>query len=307
MSTVSSIMGISSKCSTAVSANLGSFACPFQFQLPDGVILVTKGYSIPAATDITSDFLLGKVQDGTFVPILDAFNFEPMDEDDVLETSNTGVNSLARQGLTGLKFTYKKGAYHEKALEKLLSFGVFDVMVVDKSGNLLGVDRSGNFGGFRAGLVLPKSKTWNDGSSSEGKALEIQLTQPGERKNVSWIEAGNLPLFLPTELDGKNEVLITFADASGAVVPAVSDTSLKIKVTAIDGVTAVEGLVTGQIRSVAKAVSAVTDDGDGFYTLTIAALTAEDLDVELYDTTAGSDSVIVNGMLFTGSASVTVA
>jgi len=307
MSTVQTIMGVSSACANSVNGNLGSFACPFKFQLPDGVILVTKGYKIPAATDITSSFLLGKVQDGTFTPILDAFNFEPMDEDDVIETSNTGVNSLARQGLSSLKFTYKKGINHEKALENLLSFGYFDVMIVDKSGNLLGVDKSGDFGGFNAGLVLPKGKTWNDGSSSEGKALEIQLTQPGERKNTTWIEAGNLPMFLPTELDGKNEVLITFADANGPVVPASGETSLLIKVTASDGTTPVTGLATGQIRSVAKAVSAVTDDGSGFYTLTIAALTAETLDVELYDVAESQDSVIVNDILFTGSTSVVIA
>jgi len=307
MSTISNIVGLSSKCAESVSANLGSFACPFQFQLPDGVILVTRGYKIPAATDVTSDFLLGKVQDGTFVPILDAFNFEPIDEDDVLETSNTGVNTLARQGLSSLKFTYKKGVNHQKALDKLLSYGVFDVMIVDKAGNLLGVDKSGDFGGYTAGMVLPKSKMWNDGSTAEGKSLEIQLTQPGERINTTWIEAGNLPIFLPTELDGKNEVLITFADANGPVVPAALDTSLLIKVTANDGITPVTGLATGDIRSVAKAISAVTEDGNGFYTLTITALAAETLDVQIYDVANSQTSVIVNGILFTGSTSVVVA
>ena len=306
--TIEQIMGLSSKCSESNDANTGSFACPFQFQLPDGPILVKRGYKIPSATDITTAFLLGLIQSNQAIPILDAFNFEPNTEDDVKETSNTGITTLARRGLTTLMFTYKKGIDHEKALEKLLSFGVFDVWLVDKSGNLLGIDKSGDFGGFSAGLVLPKSRTWNDGSVAEGKALEIQLTKPGQFKDMTWIEAGSLPMFLPTEFQGKNQTILRFEDVNGAVPPAATDTTVKVRVLAIDGITPVPGLVTNQFRSISNIISAVVDDGNGYYTITLAALVASaTLDIEIFDTVAGFNSVIVNGFLFNGKTTVVVA
>ena len=305
---ISDIMGISTVCSKATAANTGSYSCPFQFQLPDGPILVKKGYRIPAGTDVTAAFLLGLVQQGLATPILDAFNFEPNTEDDVKETSNTGVSALARRGLTTLMFTYKKGIDHEKALEKLLSFGAFDVWIVDKASNILGVDKTGDFGAFAAGLVLPKARTWNDGSSAEGKSIEIQLTSPGEFAKMTWIEAGSLPIFLPTEFQGKNGVIIKFEDANGAVVPSDTDTTVKVRLLAIDGVTPIIGAATGQIRSTSNAISAVVDDGSGYYTLTLAALVAAaTLDIELYDGTANQDSIIVGGFIFTGSTTTVVA
>ena len=216
------------KTSYTLAYPLGYKGNPFQFGLPDGIFLVTNGYAIPSTQDVTKAFLISKVKDGTIIPLLDAYNFEPINEDDVLETSNTGVNSLARKGLTSLKFTFKKGVEFEKAMEALLSYGNFDVWIIDKAGNFLGVDIQGAFGGFTGGLVLPKAKMWNDGSVSEGKAIEVQLTQPGEFKQMTWIEADRLDFFAPTEIDGVNNATLCFATALAQVPPAYSDTTVKI-------------------------------------------------------------------------------
>jgi len=303
MAQIVDIMGVTTACQSTVSGGTGSFGCPFKFQLPDGMILIKKGFYIPAATDVTKAYMQELVQAGTIVPLLDAFNFEPINEDDVLETSNTGVNSLARKGLTSLRFTYKKGIQYEKALEALQSFGVFDVWVVDKDGNILGVEKSNGFGGFNGGLVLPKAKMWNDGSVSEGKAIEVQLTQPGEFKYMTWIEASQIDFFIPTEIDGINVAQMSFADANGAVVPADTDTSLKVKVFANDGVTPISGLALGDFSS-SNAVSAVVEDSSGYYTLTVAAVSSgSTVSVKLYDVADDYNSVIVNEILFSGSVS----
>lgn len=307
MGQIIDIMGISTACQTTIEGGTGTYACPFKFQLPDGVILIKNGYYIPSGTELTKEFLLELVQKGDAIPLLDAFNFEPIDEDDVLETSNTGINALARKGLTSLKFTYKKGIEFEKAIERLTSFGVFDVWVVDKSGNMLGVEKSEGFGGFTAGLVLAKARMWNDGSSAEGKAIEMQLTQPGEFKFMTWIEAGQLDFFVPTEIDGVNNVVMTYEDSNGAVPPADTDTSLKVKVFANDGVTAITGLALGDFKSTST-VTAVTDDGGGFYTLTVSALVAAATETtQLYDVADSYSAVNVSDILFGGSVSATVS
>jgi len=306
MGQIVDIMGVTTSCSSTVSGGTGSYGCPFQFQLPDGVFLIKKGYYIPEATDVTKTFLLDLVQKGDAIPLLDAFNFEPINEDDVLETSNTGVNALARKGLTSLKFTYKKGIEYEKAIERLTSFGVFDVWVVDKAGNMLGVEKSGGFGGFSAGLVLAKARMWNDGSVAEGKAIEIQLVQPGEFKFITWIEASQLDFYIPTEIDGINTTRMDFADASGAVPPANSDTSLKVGVFANDGITAITGLVAGDFKS-NKTVTAITEEGGGFYTLTVSSLvTGESVTAQLYDVANDYDAVNLSDILFAGTVSATV-
>ena len=306
MGQIVDIMGVTNACASTVSGGTGSYGCPFKFQLPDGMILIRKGFYVPAATDFTKAYMLELVQAGTIVPLLDAFNFEPINEDDVLETSNTGVNSLARKGLTSLRFTYKKGIQYEKALEALQSYGVFDVWVVDKDGNVLGVEKNGGFGGFNGGLVLPKAKMWNDGSVSEGKAIEVQLTQPGEFKFMTWIEASQLDFFIPTEIDGINTAVLTFADANGAVPPSNTDVTLKVKVFANDGVTPITGLVLGDFKS-SNTVTVVAENSPGYYTLTVSACaTGATVTAYLYDVADDYNSVELNDILFSGTVSAVV-
>jgi hypothetical protein len=304
---IKTIMGVSSKCGDASLAGVGSFGCPFKFQLPDGIILIRKGYYVPSADVLDKAYLLDLIQTGIAIPLLDSFAFEPINEDDVKETSVTGVNALARKGLTELKFTYKKGIEYEKALEKLQSFGAFDVWVVDKSGNFLGIEKMSGFGGFTAGLVLPKTRIWNNGSESEGKELEVQLTQPGEVIKLTWIEASALDFFAPTEIDGINSTKITFADASGDV-PPVAGSEYQIRVLASDGATPILGLGTGDIVSTLDGVpvaSVTAEDGDGYYTVT-ATIVAGELVTKLNDSVAESDAVNIADILFGGSASATV-
>ena len=303
------ILGKSSKCSDAGLASVGSFGCPFKFGLPDGIILVRKGYAVPQADTFDKEYLVDLIQTGVAIPLLNSFSFEPINEDDVLETSVTGVNDLARKGLTSLMFTYKKGAEYEKAIEKLTSFGAFDVWVIDKSGNFLGIDRDGDFAGWTAGLLLAKSKTWNTGSESEGKAIEVQLTQPGERKSVTWIEASELDFFAPTEIDGINGTSMAYADDNGAVPPAASDTDLKVQVLANDKSTPVVGLTTSDIEVRLGGVvtpGVVAEDGEGFYTITVG-VTAGTVEVQLRDTVKLVDSVDVSGILFAGVVSAVAA
>jgi len=303
---IETIMGVSSKCADASLAGVGSYGCPFKFQLPDGIILVRKGYFVPGADTLDKDYLLDLIQGGVAIPLLDSFAFEPINEDDVKETSVTGVNALARKGLTELKFTYKKGIDYEKALDKLTSFGAFDVIVVDKSGNFLGIEKSGGFGGFTAGLLLAKSRIWNDGSASEGKEIEIQLTQPGERKFLTWLEVDALGFFAPTEIDGVNAVHVTYEDESGAVPPADSDVSVKLKIVAADGVTPILGLATGDIH-VDGVAGVVTEDGLGYYTVVaIALVAAETVVSKLYDDADSYSAVNVADILFGGSVSAVV-
>ena len=304
---IETIMGVSSKCSDAAIAGVGSYGCPFKFQLPDGILLVRKGYFVPATDDFNKEYLLDLIQSGVAIPLLDSFAFEPINEDDVKETSVTGVNALARKGLTELKFTYKKGIEYEKALERLQSFGAFDVWVVDKSGNFLGIEKSDGFGGFTAGLVLPKSRMWNNGSESEGKELEVQLTQPGEVVNMTWIEASALDFFAPTEIDGVNATKMSYADSSGAVPPS-SGSEVKVRVLASDGVTPIIGLAATDFMISIDGLDIATtstEDGDGYYTVS-GTIVAGEVKTRIHDSVNSYDSASVSGLLFGGSVTATV-
>ena len=78
------ILGKSSKCSDAGLASVGSFGCPFKFGLPDGIILIKKGYKVPAADDFNKVYLLDLVQTGVAIPLLNSFSFEPINHGFVL-------------------------------------------------------------------------------------------------------------------------------------------------------------------------------------------------------------------------------
>jgi hypothetical protein len=121
------------------------------------------------------------------------------------------------------------------------------------------------------------------------------------------IEASNA--FPISNITGVNGLQFTFADSSGVVVPAAGDTTLKIKaVLASDRITDIEGLVLADFNTSAGTISAVSDTGNGFYTLTVTALTAGLLTVQTKDATLGTDVILNSNVLFKSSVlSATVA
>ena len=282
-------------------ANTGELGCEIEFGLVIHGIGLNTGTIIPAATDVTIDYINGLIQSGLAVPLMNAFSSEPTFADDTVETSPLGVEALTLEGLPKFMLTMKKGQEYYKEVSKLTGFGNIEWILGDVNGNWkIGKNSAGDFKGFSCGQVNAMITTPATATETEKKSITFQLTDRNEYDtNYDVFLASTL--FPISDVKGINGVNLSFADVNGAVPPADTDTTLKVKaVFAADNYTGVEGLATDGSDFLytvdgATTSTAVVDDGDGYYTLTVAAITAaEVLTLQNYDSVVNKNVVITD-------------
>ena len=283
--------------------NTGQLGCKFGFGYAIHAIGLKKGTIIPAETDLTLAYINGLIQDGTAIPLVNGFSSEPTISDDTMETSVLGVEALTLKGLHKYSFTFKEGEYFYKEMAKLVGYGNLDFILGDVNGNwLFAKNSSGDYKGFSAGQVNTKDVPAT-ASETRKKTIIFQLTNRIETDYNYDIVLASLA-FPISEANGVNGVNLSFADANGAVPPAAAATTLKVKaVFAADNHTGIEGFVLAdmvyKVGSGTVTPSAISDDGDGYYTLTVAALSsAEVLSLQLYDSAQNKNVVIASDILY---------
>jgi hypothetical protein len=197
--------------------------------------------------------------------------------------------------------TMKEGQEFYKELAKLTGFGNLDWILGDVNGSWkLAINSAGDFKGFACGQTTAMITTPATATETEKKSLTFQLTDRNEYDMAYdvLLASSFTPNFPISDVKGINGVTLSFADASGAVPPADSETELKVKaVFTSDKSSAIEGLLVGDflytVDGATVVPSGVVDDGDGFYTLTVAAIaTAEELTLQNYDSSANKNVVI---------------
>lgn len=300
MTVISTIAGLSIGCG-GDAANTGKLGCQIPFGLVKHAIGLKSGTIIPAGTDLDIDFINGLIQDGTAVPVMDAYGSEPTFADDTLETSDLGVESLTLRGLPKYMLTMKEGQEFYKELAKLTGFGNLEWILGDVNGSWkLAINSAGDFKGFSCGQTTAMITTPATATETEKKSLTFQLTDRNEY-DMGYdvlLASSFTPNFPISDVKGINGVTLSFADASGAVPPADLDVTLKVKaVFTADKSTAIEGLLVGdflyEVDGGTVVPSGVVDDGDGFYTFTVAAIaSAEVLTLQNYDSSANKNVVI---------------
>jgi hypothetical protein len=289
--------------------NTGDLGCDISFGLVIHALGFAKGTVISKDVELTLPLIEALIQKGDIIPLMDAFSSEPTMSEDTLETSPLGVEALTLKGLPKYALTMKKGQEYYKQMAKLTGFGNINYVLGDVNGNWkFAIDGNGDFTGFTAGQTLAAITTPATATETEKKTFTFQLTDRTQIDSTyAVIEAANA--FPISSITGVNGLQFTFADSSGVVVPAVGDTTLKIKaVLASDRITDIEGLVLADFNTSAGTISAVSDTGNGFYTLTVTALTAGLLTVQTKDATLGTDVILNSNVLFKSSVlSATVA
>jgi hypothetical protein len=186
-------------------------------------------------------------------------------------------------------------------MSKLTGFGNIEWILGDVNGNWkMAKTSAGDFKGFACGQVNAMITTPATATETEKKSLTFQLTDRNEYDSMYDVFLAST-LFPISDVKGINGVNLSFADVSGAIPPADADTTLKVKaVFASDNFTGVEGLATDGSDMLftvdgATVSTALVDDGDGFYTLTVAAIaTSEALTLQIYDSSANKNVVITD-------------
>jgi hypothetical protein len=304
MAVINTIASKSAGCG-AQNVNTGDLGCDIDFGLVIHAIGLKEGVVIPSSTDITIDYINGLIQSGKAVPLMDAFSSEPTMSEDTMETSPLGVEALTLRGLPKYKLTMKKGQYYYKQMSKLTGFGNINWVLGDVNGNWkFAVNTNGDFTGFRTGQTLSSMTIPATATETEKKSITFQFT---DRKQIdesyAVILASNL--FPISDIAGVNGIEFSFEDANGIVVPATSDTTLKVKaVLSSDKTTEIEGLLVGDFKYSVDGTSEVptiVDEGNGFYTLTVTTLVAYVIGLTTWDSVAKENVVIKDGLLYRGN------
>ena len=289
--------------------NTGDLGCDISFGLVIHALGFAKGTVISKDVELTLALIEELVQKGEVIPLMDAFSSEPTMSEDTLETSPLGVEALTLKGLPKYSLTMKKGQEYYKEMAKLTGFGNINYVLGDVNGNWkFAVNGDGNFTGFTAGQTLAAITTPATATETEKKTFTFQLTDRTQIDSTyAVVEAANA--FPISNVTGVNGVEFSFADANGAVVPASGDVTLKVKaVLSSDRITDIEGLVLADFNTSAGTISAISDDGNGFYTLTVSALSTGLLTVKTKDSTLGTDVIANSNVLFKSNLlSATVA
>jgi len=284
----------------------GTKNCAFEIKLINGVYAVKRRTTIADSDTFDKDYMLGLIQQGTAIPLIDAIGFTDDSADDTIQTTQSGVEIKANLGRYKFTLEYKKGEYFNKALSSLDSFGAYDIILVDEAGNwLMTQNLSGEAKGFKAGMFSPMKTKLNDGSVATSKSLVFQLLDRSEWDNrLVWLDASETG-FSPDEADGVNDITASFN-----VAPANSDTTLIVDmVSTADNTTALEGLVDAYILvTVDDVVTATTWVESvtipGRYTGTLAALaTNEVVTVQLWDATVTppANAIIKEGCVYSSN------
>ena len=297
MAVLSTIATTSAGCGGS-SANTGELGCEIEFGLVIHGIGLTTGTIIPKDVDLDIDYINVLIQSGKAVPLMNAFSSEPTFSDDTMETSPLGVEALTLPGLSKFMLTMKKGQEYYKEMSKLTGFGNIEWILGDVNGSWkMAKTSNGDFKGFSAGQVNAMITTPATASETEKKSVTFQLTDRREYDLLNDVFLAST-LFPISDVKGVNGVNLSFADSNGAVPPADADTTLKVKaVFASDNFSAIEGLLISDflltVGGSTVTPSGIVDDGDGFYTFTIAALTAADaLQLQNYDSSVNKGVVI---------------
>ena len=188
--------------------------------------------------------------------------------------------------------TFINGLAFHAALTSLNSFGSYNVLFVDRDGNILGTQSAtGNLKGFSLNMLQAMKLSFPSDSVGQKEGIGFQLSTRAELdSNYVYISQGQLGTYQPQLQDGINEVVLTYS-----TIPVNAATSIVVKAKSKQNQNAWVGGLTGDflITQDGVTLAQTVTEVDGTYTFTVAALsTAEVITIQLYDT-ANSRAIIL--------------
>jgi hypothetical protein len=180
--------------------------------------------------------------------------------------------------------TFINGLAFHAALHSLNSFGSYDIVFVDRDGNLLGTKASdGSLKGFSVGMLQGGKLAFPTDAVGQKESISFQFTVRKELdSDYIYIQQVQIDPFNPQNLDGVNEVVVAGA------VPADLATTWVVTAKSKQNQNAWVGGLTGDFELTRDGVveaQTVVESPNGTYTFTVAAIAAAEVwTVRLYDT-----------------------
>jgi hypothetical protein len=158
----------------------GLEACQAIEGLPNGVILVPKGWSLNKATDtFNKAYVQEQCQLGNFIPLVGCFEMISETPDATTQESQSGLMEVVRQGKPNFTATYKQGLAFQKIAYSYNSYQQYDTLITYETGYIKCAESADGY-------------SENNGTTSASTILKFQVIDPLEY---------NLYVNLLTDLD----------------------------------------------------------------------------------------------------------
>lgn len=294
------------QCGLGAVLGTGTKGCKAFFKKVTSVWLTPQGFVMDGTEILNLSYVQQLQAEGNLIVIKGIRTFTDNSEDDVLETLDDGTKQVARLGKYEFAMQFINGLFFHAALHSLSSFGDYDVTLIDRDGSILGTKAAnGSLKGFTTGMLQAARLQFATDSTGQKEGFMMQLLERSELdSNYVFIDKDNLTFNPNTDLDGINEVELSFAS-----VPANAATAISVKAITKQDSKAFTGAAFGDFLLTVDGVTGNPTAGDdsavaGTYALTVAALsTNEALLIALYDNANNNYVVTLGGALYKSNIS----
>ena len=289
-------------CGAGASMGTGELGCKPFFKKVVSAWLLPQGTVFDDAQEMGLTYVNTLIGGGELIPLNGIRNFVDNTPDDVTEELEDGTKVYIRGAKYEFDIDFINGLYFHAALHSLSGYAGYDVVMVDREGNLLGTQDSvtGQFKGITIGMFQAKKLKFGDDTTQQREGFMMQLLNRNEvDTNYVFIDKNSLvDGFDPTSVAGVNQLNIVLTTPSAG-------TSLTAKVTRKQDGAPVSGLIFSDFRGTLNGVTSnpTVDDseatGAGIYVLTVPTLASTDVvTLEVYDLSNNDPVIEKTGVLY---------
>lgn len=261
--------------------------------------LTPQGYTFDGATDFTDEYVAELVADGKIIVLEQIASVEEDKSENAYEDIGRGVMVLDTEGLYGFKFKFIKGMFNQQILKSLSGNGVFDMLVVDGTGKVMGTlaQDGESLKGFTLGIHQVELLEGILAKNTAREIFKVQLLETAEMSSPAIKYADDD--FNGLNASPVNEIKLVLT------TPSDGDTSITVVASYKQDGDVFTGAAFGQWNVKINGATANPTGGDdsvtaGTYVLTgITAISTSDVvSVSLYDNANNRAGIVVGGYIY---------
>ena len=295
------------QCGLGAVLGTGTKGCKQFLKKATSLWFVPDGFEFDGTATLDEAYAKQLQAEGNLIVLKGAKTFTDNSSDDIIETLEDGTKQIATLGLYEFALTFINGLAFHAALHSLNSFGSYNVLFVDRDGNILGTKASsGNLKGFSLNMLQAMKLSFPTDSVGQKEGIGFQLSNRQELDtDYIYISSNLLDGFQPQMLDGINEVVLGFAQ-----VPSDGDTSLVVSAKLKQNQKPFKGADTDDFlltKDGSTLTQTVSEAPDGLYTFTVAAVALNEvITSKLFDSVLNNSVINMDGDLFKSQEASTI-
>lgn len=277
----------------------GTKGCKQFLKKATALWFVPDGFEFDGTQTLNQTYVQQLQSEGKLIILKGAKTFTDNSSEDIIETLEDGTKQVATLGLYEFALSFINGLAFHSALHSLNSFGSYNVLFVDRDGNILGTKASsGELKGFSVGMIQAMKLSFPTDAVGQKEGLGFQLTNRMELDtNYVYIAQNQLGSYYPQNEDGINEVVLSFDS-----VPADLGTTIVVNAKMKQNQGVFVGALTTNFLITRDGVTesqTVVESPEGTYTFTVAALAAgEVITVQLYNSSNNKPIITLDSDLY---------